>query len=169
METFDITPEAIGQLKRLDSIFCTLLSQPLLTLPHTLPEDVHGLACLVRAVRRLPEASLGDDIALVVHPSLDPRKPFYRLQFGPRVIEVGNVQVITDPDDRDEWVVRTAFGAVMGLGAGCGTPRLVEELTSWIEDFKNECNRTSVVWRIQKGANHIGHALDPVGPDGDYA
>jgi len=167
METFDITPEALTQLWRLDAIFCRLLVQPFLSLPGTSPDDVHGLNQIVKKMRRLPESESGDDYALVVHPSADPRKPFYRLQFGPRVIDICSAQVSPDPDERDGWVAIRAFGAILGLGAGCRTPRLVKELAMWIDDFDDECRRTSVLWRVQRGSGHVGFMPYPSHLDED--
>ena len=160
MTEFDITPEALGQIKRLDGIFAGLLLQPSLAMPFTLPKDIVVLGRVIRLIRLLPLAPTGRDLMVNVHFSLDPRTSYRRLQFGPRMIDIGNFQVVSDSSSRDEWVSTLYFGAEMDLGSGCQSPRLVDELREWIDEIEVACRTKPVFWRTEEGVDHLGHMIE---------
>ena len=161
MPEFEIDHEPLTQLRRLDAILCRLLTMPTLTLRQIGPRDIVLLHRTIRGIGKLPAVALTAELTVVIHPDHDPRRPYYRLQFGPKIIDLASVQVVTDPNERDEWVSVRAFGAIMGLGSGCRTPALVAELYNWLTELEDECCRSSVVWYVEEGVGHVGHMAYP--------
>ena len=168
MAHFDITPEALQQIKRLDGIFCNLLSLPVLAIPNTHPQDIVNLVRIVKLVRRLPETTPGEDLTILIHPNIDPRKPYFRMQFGERVIELGDFQVDGDPLAYNEWVSITWFGAIFGLGSGVRTPQSVNELEGWINGIAEACRELTITWFTKVGSGYLGHVHYPIDSEGGY-
>lgn len=79
-----------------------------------------------------------------------------RLQFGPRVIELGELQVCIDTDGRNVWARMRMFGAILGLGAGCNSDGLVQELEQWIDAIESQCEKSTSLWRIEIGSGSLG-------------
>ncbi len=159
---FDIAANVLAQLKRIGGVVRMILHRA--TAPysnHHSSQDLTALARLIDLIDRLPCTSPGSDITLSVTISSDPTAPFRRLQFGERVIEIGDLQIKYDPRDKSNWTRMTMFGAIFKLGSGCRSDQMVKELAEWIDELEADVRDARTTWRIELGDKTAGHMIYP--------
>ena len=161
LEQFEVAEAALEQVRRLDGICRALAKRTDNLIPRTLPDDLFMLSRLGNIIRRLPESVPGEDITLSIFDGLDPRQSYKRLQFGPRVIELGELQVCAADEGRDDWARMRVFGALLGMGSGCAIGTELLELEQWVDELASQCTKPTTFWRIEMGRHSLGHEHYP--------